>query len=137
MIAAALRYFAIVFAAAFAFGTARTLWITPAIGATAAVLIEVPLILIVSAITARAIVRRRPVLTRSAALGIGAIAFLLLMAAEATLAVGAFGMSPGGWLATLNAMPGRIGLAGQLVYALMPFIVREAAGRQSSLPRRR
>ncbi|OYY67742.1 hypothetical protein [Sphingomonas sp. 28-63-12] len=134
MIAAGLRYFAIVFAVAFAFGTLRTLWLAPAIGATAAVLIELPLILMVSVAAAWPIVRRPRMMTRGEAIGTGAIAFAVLMAAEAALAVFAFGMTMAGWLASLVRMPGPIGLAGQLIFALMPLIVR---ARLSRFPRQR
>ncbi len=124
MIAAGFRYFAIVFAVAFAFGTIRTLWLTAAVGATVAVLIEVPLILIVSLVTARSILRRRAQMSLAAAAGAGAIAFALLMASEAVLATTMFGMSFTGWLASLIRMPGPIGLAGQILFAAMPAVVR-------------
>ncbi len=122
MIAAGARYFAIVFAIAFVFGTIRTLWLAPAIGATAAVLVELPLILTVSAVAARRIVRRDRLATRGAALGAGAVAFALLMLAEAGLAVFAFGISLNAWAASLGTVPGVIGLAGQLGFALMPLL---------------
>ena len=130
MIAAGARYFAIVFAIAFVFGTIRTLWLAPAIGATAAVLVELPLILIVSAVAARWIVRSCR-LTRGGTLGAGAVAFALLMAAEAGLAVFAFGISLSAWAASLVAMPGVIGLGGQLGFALMPWLWSALAHRRA------
>jgi len=131
MIGAGVRYFAIVFAIAFGFGTIRTIWLTPAIGATPAVLVELPLILGVSFLAARHIIARGRIATGGAALGAGAIAFALLMIAEAGLAVLVFGQSLTTWQAALWRVPGVIGLAGQLVFALMPWLLvgKPAAGR--------
>jgi hypothetical protein len=58
----------------------------------------------------------------------GARAFALLMIAEAALGVLAFGESLTGWAASLFAMPGVIGLAGQLAFAAMPLAVGRGAG---------
>jgi hypothetical protein len=54
-----LRYSVGVFAIAFALGTIRTLWLAPAIGAIAAVAMEVPLILAVSWWWGRRLLERR------------------------------------------------------------------------------
>ncbi len=137
MIAAGVRYFVIVFAVAFALGTIRTLWVAPAIGATAAVLVELPLVWAASVAAAHSIVQRAPAMTRRGAIATGAFAFGLLMAAEAALAVFLFGMSIADWAAALVRLPGTIGLAGQLVFALMPLIVREWGVWRSSPPRQR
>ena len=56
-------------------------------GATGAVLIEVPVILLASWLAARVFVRRYAVRTKGEALAMGALAFALLMASEAALAV--------------------------------------------------
>ncbi|MBY0521448.1 MAG: hypothetical protein K2P79_13595 [Sphingomonas sp.] len=135
MIVAGAVYFAAVFVVAFALGTVRTLWLAPAIGTTAAVLTELPLPLLTSFYVGRAIVRRWPAMTRREAIGTGAIAFALLMSAELLLAVAAFGMTAVDWLGSLVRMPGPIGLAGQLGFALMPLIAREMSWRRSSPPR--
>jgi hypothetical protein len=50
-------YFALVFLAGFALGTVRTLWIAPGTGARAAELMEAPIMLAVSAVAARWVVR--------------------------------------------------------------------------------
>lgn len=134
MIAAGLRYFAIVFAVAFALGTIRTLWLTAAVGATMAVVIEVPLILAVSFVAARAIVVRDRDLTRGRALGIGAIAFALLMLAESSLSLLVFGTSLAIWFKAQMHLPGAIGLLGQLLFALMPLIARNRVAAARALP---
>ncbi len=122
MIGAGIAYFAIVFAIGFVLGTIRTLWLAPAVGPTSAVLVELPLILTVSAVAARWIVQRWQLATSGAAFGAGAVAFALLMAAEAGLAVFAFGIGLSAWAASLATVPGVIGLAGQLGFALMPLL---------------
>ena len=53
---------------------------------------------------------------------VGALAFLMLMAAEARLAAGLAGARPARWAADLLRTPGWIGLAGQLLFGLMPWL---------------
>lgn len=137
MIAAAARYFGGVFVIAFVLGTVRTVWLAPRIGATAAVLAEVPLILIASILVAIPIVRRDVAMTRQTAVAMGVIAFAMLMIAEVALSVVAFGMTVEQWARSLVAMPGPIGLAGQVIFAFVPMIVRELLVRRSSPPRPR
>jgi hypothetical protein len=121
MVSAALRYFAIVFSVGFILGAVRTLAVTPRIGATAAVLIELPLILGASWFVATRIVRQeRP--APAAALAMGTLAFLLLMIAEATIAVTLSNQSLTQWSAALFETPGWIGLAGQLAFGLFPLL---------------
>lgn len=121
MVSAALRYFGLIFALGFLLGTVRTLLLAPATGATAAVLIELPVMLGASWLAARPIVARAG-LAPGRALGMGALAFLMLMAAEAGLAAGLAGQSPARWAADLLRTPGWIGLAGQLLFGLMPWL---------------
>jgi hypothetical protein len=120
---AALTYFVAVFAIAFVMGTARTLWLAPRIGALAAVAVEVPLMLAASWFWAQRLTRRRPLPSPRAALAVGALAFVLLMATELALAVWGFGQTPAIWLASLMTPEGALGLAGQLGFAVMPWVV--------------
>jgi hypothetical protein len=50
----------------------------------------------------------------------GAVAFVLLMAAELGLSVFAFGRTVGEHLDTFRTAGGAAGLAGQIVFALLP-----------------
>jgi len=69
---AGVLYFVIVFAAGFAFGTMRTLFLVPQVGDVAAVSIEAPLILGVSWVAARFCVRHLSVSTAATSrLGLG------------------------------------------------------------------
>ena len=81
-------YFGIVFAAGFVLGTVRIFFLAPVTGDLTAVLLEMPIILAMSWWAAGIATRKQPHLaTPSARLRIGAIAFLGLMVAEASLAI--------------------------------------------------
>ena len=60
ILAPAARYAAAVFAAGFLLGTLRVLWLVPRFGPTAAVALELPLILAVSWIACRHVARAVP-----------------------------------------------------------------------------
>ncbi|MDX2484388.1 MAG: hypothetical protein QNK42_12090 [Pseudodonghicola sp.] len=119
---AGLWYFLIIFACGILLGTLRTLVLTPAFGPLRAVALELPVILALSWIVAGWLTRGRPSLSNaSARLWMGAVALVLLLVAECALALG-FGQSPRTWLAGLITPQGLLGLAGQAVFALMPWL---------------
>jgi hypothetical protein len=122
-------YFAIAFAAGFALGPVRMLVLEPRVGKLAAVLIEHPVILLVSLIAARWVVSRwakwAGLLQR---LAIGLIALLLLLSAECGLGA-MMGLSPMQWIASWSTPAGAAGLAGQLLFALLPAIAGEKFNR--------
>ena len=120
---AGLIYFAIVFAAAFALGTLRVLYVIPHIGETGAVLIELPLLLVLSWWVCGAVLRRYavPQHTGHRAL-MGWVSFTLLMVAELTLARFAFGRQPAEFLDGFATPSGAIGLVGQIAFALFPLM---------------
>jgi hypothetical protein len=124
VVKAALGYWGVVFALGFLLGTLRVLWIAPALDETRAVLIELPVMLGASWLAARSLVRRFGVGSVRAALGMGALAIVLLMASEAGLAV-VMGQSLAQWLDAMARMPGALGLAGQAAFAAMPVLVRK------------
>lgn len=122
----ALAYVLTVFAAAFLLGSARVLWVAPAFGALGAVALEVPIILMLSWVVAGAVLSRWP-LSLPARLGMGALAFAILMALEAALAR-AFGTTAGAWVAAMATPAGALGLAGQIGFALIPAVRPQARG---------
>ena len=124
MFGAGVVYFAIVFAAGFVFGTARAVLAADAPEMRlAAVAIELPLILAVSWFACRFVVRRFAVPAEaSARAGMGAVAFLLLMAAEAALGVGLAGRSLGEHFALYAEASHALGLVGQVVFGLLPLV---------------
>ena len=119
----ALIYLAAIFALGFVLGTERTLWLAPAVGHLAAVALELPVMLGASWWLARRLAARSPLPTRSAALLAGLIAFVLLLALELALGVALFGQSAQEWGAALATPPGALGLAGQVLFGLMPALV--------------
>jgi hypothetical protein len=123
----ALTYFAAVFVVAFAFGALRVTLVSPAVGALAAVGLEVPIILLFSWYVAGRVRDRWP-LTRPAALAMGALAFFLLILAEFALAFALSGQTPFAYAAGFLTAPGALGLAGQVGFALIPALRAQARG---------
>ena len=121
-----------VFALGFVLGALRVLWLAPYIGETAAVLAEQPVMLTVSWLAARWLVRRQHIARPRARLVMGATAFAMLMMAELMLAVLLFGQAPRQWFDGVMTMPGPIGLTGQMVFDLMPLFIPQASIRQST-----
>ena len=119
MIRSALAYWLGVFALGFVLGTVRTLWLEPALGALAAVALELPVMLAASWWWAGRVLVRHPLPSRRAALGTGLLAFTLLLAGEGALAL-ALGQTGAQWLAALARPAGALGLAGQVLFGLMP-----------------
>jgi hypothetical protein len=120
---AGLVYFAIVFAAGFAFGAVRVLVLLSSLGETAAVLLELPLILTLSWLACRWVITRFGVLKTSAAGWImGGLAFTLLMTAELLLATLVLGRTLPEHFVRYGRLPELLGLAGQLLFAAFPGI---------------
>jgi hypothetical protein len=117
-----LIYFLGVFAVGFVLGTARTLWLAPAVGDVAAVLAELPLMIGASRWWCRRLLARQPLGLAGRAV-MGGTAFTWLMLAELALAL-AFGRTPAQHLAAMLAPAGQLGLAGQGVFALLPLGVK-------------
>ena len=114
-------YVVAVFAAGFVLGVLRTLVLIPLLGELAAVLVELPVILTIAWLICTRILRRWPLLPPAAA-AMGAIAFLLLMLAETSLSTLFAGRSLAEHLALYSQLPHQVGLAGQLAFALFPWI---------------
>lgn len=133
IVKAALAYWAAIFALGFALGICRVLWIAPALGELGAVLLELPLMLVASWWWAARIVRAQGVAGPFSALAMGALAFALLLGAEALLAA-AQGQGLTDWDAALLRPPGLLGFTGQVAFAAMPATIaglRSARGRKA------
>jgi hypothetical protein len=120
---AAIVYFAVVFAAAFVLGVVRVLVVTPNVGALAAVALEVPIVLALSWLVAGRILRRWPMqLHRRVAMG--TLAFVILMLAEGVLSGLLFGQTARDFAGAMGTLPGAVGLAGQIGFAVIPVLRR-------------
>lgn len=117
----ALAYWAGIFALGFLLGTLRVLLLAPHLGELAAVLMELPVMLGASWLWARRLLARHPLGPGRAFLA-GVLAFCLLLASEAALALLAFGQRPGDWLGSLAMPAGALGLAGQAAFGAMPWL---------------
>lgn len=123
IVAKALVYFAAVFATGFFFGVVREVWLAAAVGRSTAVYLELPLMLIVSFIVARAVVGRKLASTRSDAARIGLIALVLLLVSEAAIGLMVRRMSWAEYLAHFGTGEGAASLAAYVMFGLMPLIV--------------
>lgn len=123
--AAGLGYFAIVFGVGFVLGAIRVLVVIPRIGELAAVSVEVPVMIIVSWLAARWCIARFGVGPGAAdRIAMGTIAFALVMLAELALATLLFGQSAAQHFAGYVRLAGTIGLGGQVVFGLIPWLSR-------------
>jgi hypothetical protein len=117
-------YFALVFGAGFVLGPIRILWAVPRFGTRVAELMETPLMLVVTFVAARWIVRRFAVPSRvSSWLGIGGIALGLLLVAEFTLMFWLRGLSIREYLASRDPVSGTVYYVMLGVFAIMPLLV--------------
>jgi hypothetical protein len=116
-------YFAAVFMVGFVLGTIRTLVLVPRLGEFGAVAAELPVILAAAWVICGRLLRNRK-LTRSEAAGTGAVAFVLLMLAEAALSVVLSGRTVTGHLVLYGEPAHLLGLAGQIAFAFFPLMRR-------------
>jgi hypothetical protein len=122
-IAAGCTYALIMFMVGFVVGTLRLLVLAPHLGATWAVELEVPVMLIVSWYQSRWSARKLDVVEawESRAL-MGFVAFVILMVAELGVSIWIFDQSLAAHFAAYGSAAGAIGLAAQLTVATFPLL---------------
>ncbi|RPJ11159.1 MAG: hypothetical protein EHM36_02010 [Deltaproteobacteria bacterium] len=124
IVKAGLSYFALVFGAGFVLGPVRILWMVPRFGTRMAELMEAPIMLVVTIVSARWIVRRLALpLTPSRRLGMGCIALGLMLVAEFTLVLWLRGLSISEYLASRDPVSGTVYYVMLGVFTLMPLLV--------------
>ena len=117
-------YFAFVFGAGFVLGTVRTLWVVPRVGTRLAELMEAPLILVVTIVAARWIVRHLAIpYLASTRLGMGGIGLSLLLVTEFGLVLWLRGISIREYLATRDPVSGAVYYVLLGMFAVMPLLV--------------
>ena len=123
IVTAGTTYFLVVFASGFLFGAIRTFFLAPVMGATAAVVLEVPLILMIAWAMCLKIIDRFQIKTWFFhRLAMGALAFSFLLIAEFLLAVMLSDQPLVGFVQDLQTPRGAIGLAGQVLFGLFPIL---------------
>jgi hypothetical protein len=123
---AGIACFAIVFAVGFALGTVRTLLLVPRVGPVLAVAFELPVMLAASWLACRHCLRRyRVPVAAISRLSMGAVALLLLLAAELGLSLTLGGLDAAQHFALYARPEHQLGLAAQLLFALMPWLQRQ------------
>lgn len=133
-IKATVLYFALVFAAGFVLGTIRILLIVPHLGTRLAELMEMPLMLAITFITAHWIVQRFSVpFTVSHRLGMGCLALVLLLIAEFTLVLRLRGISIAEYFATIDPVSGTLYYIMLGIFAIAPLLVSKTQ-QASELP---
>ncbi|WP_426167966.1 hypothetical protein [Sandarakinorhabdus sp. DWP1-3-1] len=124
-VTAGLAYFVAVFAIGFALGALRVDIVAPRLGALAAVMLEVPVMLALAWPICGALIRRHRVPHGLAPrLAMGATAFGILMLAETVLGAMLFGQDLATQAAHLGTAAGLAGLAGQVLFAALPLLHR-------------
>jgi hypothetical protein len=116
-------YFAVVYVVGFLLGTVRVLLLLSRVGETVAVLLEAPLMLLISWIAVRWITESFSVpATVPPRVAMGATAFALLILGELVVSILVFGRSLDATVAAYRSLPGIVGLSTQLIFALIPLI---------------
>jgi hypothetical protein len=132
---AAVSYFALVFGAGFALGTIRMLWIVPRLGTRMAELMEAPIMLAITIVVARWVVRRLAVPPKlSSRLGMGCIALFLLLLTEISLVLYLRGMSISDYLASRDPISGTVYYAELGILAVIPYFIDRGRWRYDSRP---
>jgi hypothetical protein len=117
-------YFCVVFGAGFVLGTIRTLAVVPVLGARAAELLELPLMVAVSFRAARWVVRRRAVSRQPGArTAMGVTGLLLMLAAEFGLVLWLRGLSLAEYFASRDPVSSIAYYAAIASFAAMPHLL--------------
>jgi hypothetical protein len=121
---AGVLYFALVFAAGFVLGTVRTLWIAPRLGVRTAELMEQPIMLGVTILAARWVVRRLgipPLWPRR--LAMGCIALDLMLLVEFTVVLWIRGLTLRGYIEARDPVSGAAYAIALGAFVAMPIFV--------------
>jgi hypothetical protein len=121
---AGLVYFAVVFGVGFFLGTLRVFVIIPIVGARTAELIEFPIMLAVSYVAAKWVIRRLAIEpTLSTRLGMGSFALTLLLAAEFGFVLWLRGISLVEYFEARDPLTGAIYYVSLLIFGALPAIL--------------
>ncbi|NNL94335.1 MAG: hypothetical protein HKO64_01805 [Xanthomonadales bacterium] len=119
----ALTYFGLVFAAGFVLGTVRVIAVAPVVGEQAAEILEIPLMVIVSWLSARLVIRRFAITQKAPALATGVFALGLLLLLEFTLVLQLRGLTIEQYFTQREPLALAAYFTGLLLFGLMPRIL--------------
>lgn len=119
-------YFLSVFAAGFALGVTRELWLVPWLGARTGELVEMPVMLVVIVLAARWVRDRFALPTPPARLGAGLLAVGWLLLAEVALVHGLRGLTLAEYLGGRDPVAGTAYAISLLLMAAMPWLLGRA-----------
>lgn len=121
VVAAGVAYFAIIFGAGFLLGMVRIFFLMPRIGETVAVIVELPVMLMLSWVIAGWLIARFDIAPRlTPRLSMGGLAFVLLMLGELGISTMGLGQTLSEHLGRYENISAILGLAGQLIFAMFP-----------------
>ncbi len=123
-------------AAGFVFGVLRVVFVTPAVGSVAAVLLELTIFLPLLWWGAGRICKCMKVSARNARFMVGLTALATLLSLETCFALAGVKLSVEAYLAGITTPTGLIGLAGQAMLAWLPALHGAPASRARLSPRR-
>jgi hypothetical protein len=116
-------YFLLIFAAGFLLGVIRIKLVIPNFGALAGLLIELPLILTLSWLACRLVIRKlRVPADIQPRLVMGAVALALMLLSETAVAIIGLDQRLGAHIDQYGTVNGLIGLAALLLFAAMPLL---------------
>lgn len=122
-------YFALVFCAGFVLGIGRTLWMVPRLGARAAELAETPVMLAVSFLAARWVVRRLGVPPQAAGrLAVGGLALGLMLVAEFSLVLFLRGLAIREYFESRDPVAAIVYYLALGIFGVMPLLVGRRPG---------
>ena len=125
---AGVLYFATVFAAGFVLGTVRVLLVVPRVGERAAELMEAPIMVSVSYLAARWIVRRFALPPApSQRLAVGLIALVLMLAFEFGIVLQLRGLTIAEYFAARDPVSGTVYYLALALFALFPLLLRRSS----------
>ena len=117
-------YFSLVFGAGFVLGAIRVLWIVPLAGTRVAELMETPVMLAVTILAARWVVRRFCLAAVPAGrLSVGLIALALLLVTEFTVVLWLRDMTISDYFASRDPVAGTVYFVMLGLFAVMPLLV--------------
>lgn len=115
-------YFLLVFVIGFIFGAIRSIEISPRWGEVVGVVIETPLLLGVCWFVAKMIIKyMEPERSFRSMAILGGSAFVFLMVTEFVFSILVFRQTPTTFIKDFGETAGLIGLAAQILFALIPF----------------